>query len=241
MRSIQEERFGLEIEKEKKVNRKQLVRILILVVAVFAVVLAIQSLIKENVESLAVTNDLNAAWISSVASYWGGVIGGCISGTLTIVGVVWTIKYYKDSDSSKTRVEHMPFLMFELKETFEATDEKCKGENIYTINRSNKGEIETVLCRMKISNIGRDFASVLVLHTGENLSGVMYHELLKAGDIKEIGLKILYDKSIDKKEISFGIQYIDCMRNEYIQKYLLCWSDDIYDMRIEQGYPKFIK
>ena len=102
--------------------RKNISIILLAIAAVFAVVLAIQSLIKENVESLAVTNDLNSTWISSVASYWGGVIGGCISGTLTIVGVVWTIKYYKDSDSSKTRIEHMPFLMFELKETFEATD-----------------------------------------------------------------------------------------------------------------------
>ena len=241
MTSIQEERFGLKIKKEKKGNWKQFVRILILVVAVCAVVLTIQSLIKDNVESLAVTNDLNSTWISSVASYWGGVVGGVISGTLTIVGVVWTIKYYKDSDSSKTRVEHMPFLMFELKEIFETGDENRKGETIYTIDRSGESEIETVLCRMKISNIGRDFASVLVLHTGENLSGVMYHELLKAGDSKEVGLKILYDKNIDKKEISFGIQYIDCMRNEYIQKYSLCWSDDINDMRIEQGYPQFVK
>lgn len=38
--------------------------------------IGVQNFIQRSIEKLAVTNDLNATWIGSLASYWGGIIGG---------------------------------------------------------------------------------------------------------------------------------------------------------------------
>jgi hypothetical protein len=240
--AIQEKRFGINKGKKKKYFWKQFLLIIFIVVAVCSVLLAIQGIIKNNIEKLSVANDLNSIWISSLASYWGGILCGVISGTLAIIGVVWTIRYYKDSDAAKSRVEHMPFLIFELKDIFSADDihRVQRSKKVYTVDCSNEKDVEPILCRMKISNIGQGFASVLVLHTGENIGGIAYRELIKIGDEKEVVLKILPDKKFDEREVSFGIQYIDCMTNEYVQEYCLTWCDDIYTMKIEQGYPRFM-
>lgn len=38
---------------------------------------------------------------ASVASYWGGIIGGAVSGMLAFLGVFYAIRYYKESDAQK--------------------------------------------------------------------------------------------------------------------------------------------
>ncbi len=42
-----------------------------------------------------------------------------------------------------------------------------------------------------------------------------------------------------KHGMEFGIQYIDAMRNEYIQEYIILEKRGHID--IECGYPKFLK
>jgi hypothetical protein len=49
----------------------------------------------------------------------------------------------------------------------------------------------------------------------------------------------MVEPNLLKKGISFGIQYIDAMRNEYIQEYTVIERYEHVD--IECGYPRFLE
>ncbi|SHH38518.1 hypothetical protein SAMN02745245_01216 [Anaerosphaera aminiphila DSM 21120] len=244
---ISSQRFGIPFEKKEKRKCKIVFRILLvifLLVFLCGVTILVQTFIQRSIKNLAVTNDLNATWISSLASYWGGIIGGLISGLLTVVGVILTIKYYRDSDATKNRVIHMPFLKMEV---IGCTDEEiiANGVNLYEINSNtinNDVSNEKILYyRMKLWNIGQGFANTLVIYTGETFGGIAYNELIQVNDSGEFCFKIHAGNDICGGEISFGVSYIDCMTNEYIQSYTIYLEGkDFGNAKVENGYPVFI-
>lgn len=248
MIKIYMERFGIPIEGKGKHWHKTILLIIFLLGVLCAMTIGVQIFIQRSIEKLAVTNDLNATWIGSLASYWGGIIGGIISGSLTVVGVAWTIKYYRNSDATKSRVEHMPFLIAEVKGY---TDKKTDGNvtggvNIYEINsykiKSNDILEEKILYyRIKLRNIGQGFANTLVIYTGENFGGIAYNELIQVNNSGEFCFEIHASKNISEDNINFGVSYIDCMTNEYAQSYMMQWkSQNANDIKLENGYPNFI-
>lgn len=98
---ITETRFGL-VKRGKK--RYTLLYILLFIIAIgvaLTVAVIVQNTIHSSLNQLEVNNDLNSTWLGAVASYWGGVIGGVISGSFTVIGVILTIVYYKKADNKK--------------------------------------------------------------------------------------------------------------------------------------------
>lgn len=241
------QRFGIPIERKGKNWFKLILYIVFLFGVLCAVTIGVQNFIQRSIENLAVTNDLNATWLGSLASYWGGIIGGIISGSLTVIGVAWTIKYYRDSDLIKSRVERMPFLMAEVKGY---TDEKSAGSvtcgvNIYEINskaiNADTSKGKTLYYRIRLRNIGQGFASTLVIYTGKNFGGMAYNTLIQVDDSGEFCFEIHARKNICGDEINFGVRYIDCMTNEYTQLYTIQWEgENLSDTKVENGYPNFI-
>lgn len=241
------ERFGIPIERKDKRWHKKILLIIFLLIVFGAVTIGVQISIQHSIDKLSVTNNLNATWIGSLASYWGGIIGGVISGSLTVIGVAWTIKYYNGSDAIKRRVEHMPFLMVEMNGY---TDKKTDGSvtggvNIYEIKskeiNNGNSEEKTFYYRIRLRNIGQGFANTLVIYTGDNFGGLAYNELIQVNDSGEFCFKIHINKNILGDEINFGVSYIDCMTNEYTQLYKIQWkSQNFNDIKLENGYPSFI-
>lgn len=192
-----------------------------------------------------------ATWTSSLPSYWGGVIGGVISGSISFLGVFWTIKYYRNSDLTKSRIEHMPFIHILLKRAQCIRTIKEDKENVinfpgrfYKIDRNSLVEID-----LSLENIGNGFANTLVLHLGWNAGGEAFQRLLKIGEKDYLQLRFYLDDTKHISNISFAIQYVDCMTNEYIQHYtvkcssilsLLPAEDIAKNIQIENGYPQFI-
>ena len=111
--SVNVERFGIETKKKNKLLFfiMAVVILLALIALVLIVSVSVQLTIRDSIASLSIDNDANATWVSSLASYWGAIIGGVISGVLSVIGVALTIRYYRSSDEVKNRLEHMPFLM----------------------------------------------------------------------------------------------------------------------------------
>ncbi len=247
MNKIYIQRFGIPIERKGKHWYKTILLIIFLLGSLCAVAIGVQTFMHDSIEKLSVTNDLNATWIGSLASYWGDIIGGIISGSLTVVGVAWTIKYYRDSDAIKSRVEHMPFLMVEVNGyTDKKTDSSVTdGVNIYEIkSKATNNDIleEKILYyRIRLRNIGQGFANTLVIYTGKNLGGIAYNELIQVNDSGEFCFEIHASKNILGDDINFGVRYIDCMTNEYTQQYTIQWrSQNFKDIKLENGYPNFI-
>lgn len=236
------ERFGIPVRRENRPICLTIILVILLLIVLLAVTIGVQIQIQHSIGKLAVTDDLNATWIGSLASYWGGILGGVISGCLTVIGVIWTIKYYKDSDAVKSRIEHMPFLMLEMNGHSDLRD--CELD-LYKIEsdklKEDNAKEKILYYKFKLQNIGQGFANTLVVHTEQNLGGIAYNHLIQVSNSNAFCLEIHFNKNIPIDEAYFAVSFIDCMTNEYIQFYgLQLDNSNLSEIDIEQGYPKFI-
>ena len=108
-------RFGKPYEPRSKARKKREAHLGVIAFLLIAVVMiALVSIVIEGTIKHIVVHGQEETWAASVASYWGGIIGGAFSGILAFLGVFYTIRYYKDSDEQKERAAVQPFLMVEL-------------------------------------------------------------------------------------------------------------------------------
>lgn len=233
---VEYKRFGLPYnpQKEKKTKNK-LVRHIVLFLIVFIAVavlltLGVEALIRLSVAHLSVNNEMNATWIGSVASYWGGIIGGMISGILAFIGVFYTIHYYKESDEQKEKASIQPFLHV----TVASGSSAMRG---FSLGKLSEDKKEQKQVNVNIKNIGNGFANTLVVHTGANFGGLAFNNVIAVGESEN--LFFVVDKNELNKGVHFGIQYIDSMRNEYIQEYDMKMEHN--SVKIECGYPGFLE
>ncbi len=98
-------------------------------------------------------------------------------------------------------------------------------------------EKTTKQVKVTIRNIVNGFADTLVIHTESNIGGMAYNKVITVGDAQF--LFFMADSDDLKHGMEFGIQYIDAMRNEYIQEYIILEKRGHID--IACGYPKFLK
>lgn len=240
-----EKRLGKIVKPQK---RHYILNVILIIFALFMIVLisiGIQSILQN-----AFVVDL-ATWTSSLPSYWGGVLGGIISGSISFLGVALTIKYYREAARSDNRLKHMPFIHIDLKQAKNAKIEDGADEYIiekrsryYEVDANNAIEVDLVL-----ENIGNGFASTLVLHLGKTMGGESYQKIIKVGKKENLQLKFYLGDAQHAFDISFSLQYVDSMTNEYIQEYTIKCKNilgytsvaDIKELiSIESGYPQFI-
>lgn len=235
------QRFGIFEKKESNHWFFKIILILALFISIYLTTIFVQNYIKSSLESLEVTNDLNSTWIGSLASYWGGILGGGISGLVTFIGVAWTIRYYHNSDKIKSRLEFLPFLNIDVVSVNIIPTEA----NYYKINSNSINDDtlnkKTLYFKIKIENIGRGFANVLVIHTHKNAGGMFYKKLIQVNSFNEFYFKVHTDSNSIEDELNFEIQYVDCMTNEYIQNYSVKWKNKNFNnLDIDIGYPNFM-
>ena len=106
---IEMTRFGKPFDpnKKKKDKRKSHVRVILFLIIAIAIVSAVTIYIESVIKGYVITGQ-EATWTASLASYWGGIIGGMVSGVLAFLGVFYTIRYYKESDAQKERAAVQP-------------------------------------------------------------------------------------------------------------------------------------
>ncbi len=228
-----EYRFGQENKSKKSHIVKNILLILVLTFLIAMVSIGIQIIIQRSV------NEDIEIWLSALPSYWGGIVGGAISGTISVIGVYLTIKYYRDSDATKSRIEHMPFIHMRMikAERIKFPDvSKAKIIEVpnrnYIIDKNNLWILD-----LELENIGNGFANTLVLHIGTHIGGEAYHRLLKVGETDHLQLKFYLD-DVQHSSLEFGLQFIDSMTNEYLQTYTISYTKQ--SIVIESGYPFFI-
>ena len=199
-----------------------------MVVATLAI--GFEILMRNHIACLVINDTIDSTWIASLASYWGGIIGGAISGVFAFWGVFFTIRYYKESDNQKEKAAIQPFLLV----TVGANKDVASG---FELGPKTDEKKTTKEIRVTIKNIGNGFAKTLVVHTGFNLGGMAYNKVISVGEVEYLFFKV--DPDYLTTGLFFGIQYIDAMRNEYIQEYRI--MDRRGHIDIECGYPGFIE
>lgn len=237
---ISETRFGLAQRKKRSNTLLYILLFLVGIGAALVIAIIVQNAIHSSLMQLKVNNDLNSTWFGSVASFWGGVIGGIISGSFTVIGVTFTIVYYKKADDKKDRLNDMPFLEATILSQKHIDSNKVdlsKAILLTQINSSkNKDNYSQMYFKIKLENIGKGFAHTLSIISGETLGGNSYTKLIRVNEQTEIEVKAYVDDIISNRA-GFSIIYIDCMTNEYIQTFVIK-TDKTYS--VESGYPSFL-
>ena len=229
------ERFGLTYnprkEKRQKNKIKKQIIFILLIFSLIAIgfTIAIAKIVQTHIECISVENELNSLWIGSLASYLGGTIGGIFSGVFAFLGVFYTIKYYKDTDDRKEKSSIQPFLLI----TSGAVKNPIKGFDLDNSSREDKTTVNVT-----IKNIGNGFANILVLCTKYNMGGMAFNKVLCPDEEDYIRLGV--HKETLKNDIVFSIQYIDAIRNEYVQEYRIKQIDN-HHMEVDCGYPMFLE
>ncbi|MGX8710942.1 MAG: hypothetical protein ACQGTM_11940 [bacterium] len=153
-----------------------------------------------------------ATWISSLASYWGGILGGAVSGLLALGGTFIIINYYRKSDLTNKRLENQPFLNIMVKSK---SNQPPKESVLFELGSGNM----CIYIQIVIKNIGRGFAQTLVYYDGSNFGGNEFRNTIESGREldKQYVIKIKYKDSSVRE--AFGIMFMDCFSNEYIQSF----------------------
>lgn len=235
MIKINVRRFGKPDEsgKERKKKRNALCGVVVFL-AIAVLVAAAASIGVEAAIRHRVVTGQEETWAASVASYWGGIIGGIVSGVLSFLGVFYTIRYYKESDAQKERAAVQPFLLVELNHDF-----RLEPERGFSLGGVSSDKVECKHISVAIKNIGNGFAKTLVIHTGYNLGGLAFNKVITVGDFAYTYFVANKDKL--KDGLSFGLQYIDSMTNEYIQEYTITAKNGSDSVDIESGYPQLLE
>ncbi|WP_455808421.1 hypothetical protein [Clostridium butyricum] len=203
-------------------------------------------IVRNSIQELAIAgeveiNNLNSAWISSLASYWGCIVGSIISGLLTVIGVFWSIKYYRDSDAVKSRVEHLPFLIARVNIEVHANDIFDPNTQCFNIEHTSSSGEKEVYCFVTLKNIGRSFANTLTVNYGENFGGMEFNRIIQVNDTVNFCFVINLKNFEAIDTLEFSIIYIDCMTNEYIQSYTIKLKEGTHkNVPIDNGYPMFL-
>lgn len=153
-----------------------------------------------------------------------------ISGVFAFLGVFFTIKYYKKSDEKKEKAAIQPFLLVTV-----GADKDVK--NGFTLCPESDEKKATEEIKVTIKNIGNGFANTLVVYTGFNLGGFAYNKVISVDESEYLFFRSNPDDL--GKGLCFEIQYIDAMRNEYIQEYEIIKEYGHIDIKC--GYPGFLQ
>ena len=179
------------------------------------------------------------AWIGSLASYWGGILGGIFSGIIAVIGVFYTIQFTREADRRKERQGIQPFLNVKIVS-------KPSGGSIKQFKIADdpkyvdgKATQEFYPIYLSITNIGNGFANTLTFGTGENLTGVGYKEVFTVNESKEVLLNVQTHKM--GKGVGFFILFADSMTNEYIQNYEIKRNESGVGYDLDVGYPVLIE
>lgn len=230
---IEMKRFGKPFEpgKEKRKRRNALFGVLVFLLIAIAVVALISISIEAAIRRCVVPGQ-EETWAASVASFWGGILGGVVSGILAFLGVFYTIRYYKETDAQKERAAVQPFLLVEL-----GQDPRHEPSTGFSLGERTDDKEKQKTINVIIKNIGHGFAKTLVIHTGFNIGGLAFNKVINVGD--NAHTFFVLNKDNLKDGISFSLQYIDSMANEYIQEYTIKAEHSTVD--IECGYPELLK
>lgn len=236
-------RFGKNQSKKKKSKWKNVIISSVLLIIIFVgCAYKVENLIQSSVVKLSVDNDVNATWIGSLASYWGGILGGIFSGIIAVFGVFYTIQFTREADRNKLRQSIQPFLnVNKVTSQYNYNNSDIKQFQISGVNRQDnklkQQSLESIY--LGITNIGNGFANTITFGTGENYLGIAYKDVFTINETKIVRLNVPKQKL--NEGFIFNILFLDSMANEYVQEYEIRHYQTGEKYYIDVGYPELVE
>ena len=177
--NIKIERFGLpynpqkERRKRKRIIRQILLFVFFYVILAAALAVGVAIVIGKTIIGWSISDTIDSIWIGSLASYWGGIVGGILSGVLALFGVYFTIKYYKEADEEKEKAAIQPFLMIENRQDSNPSREFHLKKNGWEVEqeKAKPKKVKQERVYVSIKNIGNGFATTLTVLDGIHIGG----------------------------------------------------------------------
>lgn len=205
--------------------KKKLIKIVIFSVTFLIVVVLIPVLIDQLVFGNSIPSNLaNGEWASFLGSYIGGLC--------TLIALIATMCYYRKSDEKKEKAEVQPFLHIVV-----SNESRSLSSGFLLPGKTEKNIDELQQVNITIKNIGNGFANTLVIHTGQNFGGLEFRRVI--GVNESTFTFFMVDTEMLENGLQFAVQFVDSMRNEYIQQYDLKRKGSKF--WIDCGYPVFIE
>ena len=228
-------RFGRdELAKKKKpigIFGYFLIGLPIVVFIVFAALFIEQSILRSAY--VCQFAEQQSTWVASLPSYWGGIIGGLVGGSISFLGIAITIKYYRNADIENRRLNIQPFLVIQSETTKSFTGSK---KPLFSFENASE-----VFVKCMITNIGRGFALIITYNDGSIAGGYSYrHTLQKDCAIKDF----VFCVPNKDCEHTFYIQFMDEYMNEYIQSFNIIVkknNNDLPKVTINPDFPQVIE
>ena len=241
---INMKRFGKNQSKKKKSKWKNVIIPSVLLIIIFVgCAYKVENLIQSSVVKLSVDNDVNATWIGSLASFWGGILGGIFSGIIAVFGVFYTIQFTRGADRNKLRQSIQPFLnvnkvtsQYNYKNNSDIKQFQISGVNRQD-DKLKPQSLESIY--LEITNIGNGFANTITFGTGENYLGIAYKDVFTINETKIVRLNVPKQKL--NEGFIFNILFLDSMANEYVQEYEIRHYQTGEKYYIDVGHPELIE
>ena len=236
-------RFGKDMAPTSNI-RSKIFLLFVVALALFGIIVAsikIEEVILRPIYTVQFGAESVDSWISSLGSYWGAIVGGILSGTVSLIGIMLTIRYYRNSDTEKNRLAIQPFLKMSYKST--SNDESPQGVLFSKAEASQ----EKLRVQCSIKNIGRGFAQVLTFNDGSNIGGIAYVKTIEAAE--KISDFIFIAPHCDC-EFGLALTFSDEYMNEYIQTFDVSiepekttdeYGNKINYIDITSNYPQVLK
>lgn len=202
--------------------------VVFLLVAIVAFIV-IESFIRQKLLPAGDTNVVT--WSASLASYWGAVLGGIVSGLIALGGTFIMINYYRQSDIQNKMNENRPFINISV-QSWCSTNER--NPILFSLGKGEK----STFAELSFKNIGKGFAQLLVYYDGSNFGGNAFRYTLEQGTQLEKAyyIELKYDLE-NINNLSFAIMFMDCFSNEYIQTFDIS-VESIGSVTVSCNYPQ---
>jgi len=215
------------------------VKILYIVISILVIILITYSIHWISVYNRVAENN-NQTWINFIASYWGGIIGGLISGMLSIIGTWLIIRYTVKMDYHRQRIEYLP--MISLQSAVKTDGILFFVENAYKSLSNIIKPIDLI-----VNNIGKGVATNVRIANIEEWNEESIKTILEPHI--PINIRIAWSDdcahAINDNKLHLKFLFGDLFGNEYEQEYDIKRVTDIHtektELRIESNIPVLIK
>ncbi|GAU78536.1 hypothetical protein [Fusibacter sp. 3D3] len=212
----------------------ELILLMLLIVLIFDSYKGFDNYIREILQIKSYSSENISTWISSLSSYWGGILGGLVSGIISFFGILITIRYYRSNDVINKILENQPFLNLKVVSVLNSNDNNLLKNDYLCELGIGKHSVDVLI---EIENIGKNFARTLVYHNGNNIGGFAFNHVINSGMKldRTVYIKVNFN---DFNEIkNFQLQYFDCFMTEYIQNFTFNIKNQKEKLSIECDYP----
>lgn len=206
-------------------NKKRGISIILTVVSLLVLLYETKEIIELFDYFTLISADKGDNYLPSLSGYWSTIIGGIISGFISIVGVMLTIGYYRAADEDNAINQMKPFLYVEFFDV--------DFDYSYQFDNNDDDDSKLVSKTLKITNIGNSYTKTISIRITDFKDDIELDYLLPINESFYLPISF---HDFDKEGVIFMLDFVDSLTNLYYQEYEI-YKNIHGELLIRNGFP----